>query len=108
MPLGFRAPAVLPSRCWPRQSMSPPARHACSCQFSLHAHSAEEIRLLFQNAGVERLELEPAGERGADDLERLFGRRLGEHLQWLAVSCCGCFGKKLDMAGALHGDEPPG
>lgn len=67
----------------------------------------EKIRLLFQNARVERLELKPSAERRADDLISLLCGLFRNHLEFLpGVSSCG-FCHQLHLARTVHGNEPP-
>src|ERR1700722_18828688 len=68
--------------------------------------SLQEIRLLLDDAGVERLELEPAGERVAHDFERLRGGFRRNLFQGLAIFKRR-LGDELHLARPLHGDEPP-
>jgi len=51
----------------------------------------------------ERLELKPSGKRGADERVGVL-RGFGGNLARLARG----FGQQLRLAGAIHGDEPPG
>src|SRR5580698_8023661 len=68
--------------------------------------SLQEVRLLLDDARVERLELEPAREWAAHDLISLRGDVGRNELQALAVPQRR-LGDELHLAGALHRDEPP-
>src|SRR5262245_59501171 len=65
--------------------------------------SLKRIRLLFCDAGVKRLELEPAGDRGTYLLGGEFGVLVFDQSQF-----AGGLGQQLRMATALHRNEPPG
>lgn len=72
------------------------------------ARSFEEIRLFFQDARVERLELKPAAERRTDDVMGLLRRFFRYYLQRFVGSCRRGLRQQLNLARAIHGDEPPG
>src|SRR6266849_479896 len=63
----------------------------------------EEAGLPVGDALEEGLELEPAGEVRAHEGVSAFGRGVGNFMR-LASG----FGEQLGLAGAVHGDEPPG
>jgi hypothetical protein len=63
----------------------------------------EEVGLFMRDALEEGLELEPAGEVRADEGVGAFGGGVGNF-----VGLAGGFGEQLGLAGAVHGDEPPG
>ena len=67
----------------------------------------EQIRLFFDDAGVERLELEPPGLGRADDRVRLARRGVADQLRRLAGTRRRRFGQDLHLARPLHRDEPP-
>src|SRR6266576_2423372 len=76
---------------------------AASCRVRvLTGWSVEEVGLLAGDLRPERLEREPAGELGADDVVRLLRHR-GVDVDYLA----GRLRDELHLAGALHRDEPP-
>src|ERR1700722_7476166 len=68
--------------------------------------SLQEIRLLLDDARIERLELEPARERATHDFVGLRGGLRRNELQALAI-LERRLGDELHLARPLHGDEPP-
>ncbi len=77
--------------------------HRCFLNSLLPIFSVEQIRLLAGDAVPERLKLEPANQGQA----YLRVRELGGFVGNLA-RLAGRFGEQLRLAGAVHGDEPPG
>src|SRR5262245_13440996 len=93
-----RSPAIrrLRHRASKNQNQSESNQHSSSI-------SLKQIRLLFRDARVERLELEPAGEHGADLLAGQFSVLVINQTQF-----AGGLGQQLRLATALHRNEPPG
>jgi hypothetical protein len=101
--LGLRAPSVdswrSPIKCF--VATGPARSHGCRLPFAALATGAfisiEKIRLFLEDAGIERLELEPAAEWRADYLIGLHRRLMRYQLQRLVGAGGSRLGKQLHL-----------